>query len=99
MRETIAKVLMTALFKQVGNDYRASGLVSRSEVYSDDGVHAFYRLSKDPSKSIHVQGYPELSSHKSARVMAGLMDFERMMQVRRAGMVHASSFPEFGNGV
>jgi len=81
MREAI-----TQLFQAVGKDYSDRG-VAQLELHQGHDIHAFYRLSKSPSKVIHVQGYPGMSSPEQARVWARMMDYDKMMQIRTSETV------------
>lgn len=79
-RET-CRSKITALLQEVGDHYTESN-VAELDLHQGHDVHAFYRLSADPSKVIHVQGYPGMSSDEEARVWARLFDYDRMMESR-----------------
>lgn len=95
-----------ALFKEVGKHFEERDIASL-ELHESHDVHAFYRITKDPSKVIHVQGYPGLSSTKGVMVWARMMDYNKMMEIRDYGDVSIGneheatiqSFPNFGIGV
>lgn len=70
------------LLSEVGIDYLQKG-IAEFEIREAHDVHAYYRLTKDPSKVIHVQGYPGMSSDEEARVWARLMDYNKMMEIRQ----------------
>ena len=94
------------LFQKVGDDYSNSGFAELDLRKAHD-VHAFYRLSHDPSKVIHVQGYVGMSSDKGARVWARMMDYDKMIEIRECGRVSVGNeheatiqqFPNFEFGV
>lgn len=92
---------ITALFEEVGKHYREKGL-AESEVHQGHDVHAFYRLSQNPARVIHVQGYPGMSSDERARVWARMMDYDNMIAIRRNGGIsigneHKATVQEFPN--
>ena len=95
------------LLNEVGLHYTHRGVVSTTEYHSSHDVHAFYTLAADPSRVIHVQGYPGLSSENRARVRARMMDYEMMMALKDTGDVSVGNeheavvqeFPNFGHGV
>ena len=97
---------ITRLFQEVGERYAERG-AAELNLHQGHDVHAFYRISKDPSKVIHVQGYPGMSSEEKARVWARLMDYNKMMALRERpgisdGNEHEATvqtFPNFGNGI
>jgi len=97
---------ITQLFQKVGDDYHRRG-IAELELHQGHDVHAFYRLSHNPSKVIHVQGYAGMSTESKARVWARLMNYDKMMKVRKAGRVSAGNeheatiqrFPNFEMGV
>ncbi|MCK4588948.1 MAG: hypothetical protein KAT77_00770 [Nanoarchaeota archaeon] len=74
------------IFEEVGVHYQERGLVEL-DLRQDQDVHAFFRLTGDPSKAIHVQGYPGISSDEQMRVWARLMDYDKMMEIRSRGTV------------
>lgn len=77
---------ITKLFEEVGKDYQSKKF-AELELYQGHDVHAFYRLLSDPSKVIHVQGYPGMSDENQARVFARMMDYNTMMIIRNRGNV------------
>ncbi|KYK26712.1 hypothetical protein AYK26_07175 [Euryarchaeota archaeon SM23-78] len=77
MREEI-----TSVFEEVGRHYKERGVVE-PDIHQGHDVHAFYRLSKEPSQVIHVQGYPGLSDEKGMYVWARLLDYDKMMEIRQ----------------
>ena len=100
MNNQITKMMMI-LFSEVGDDYRERG-VAELDLHQSHDIHAFYRLSEDPTKVIHVQGYPGMSNEEEARVWARMMDYDKMMEVRAREMVsvgneHEATIQEFPN--
>lgn len=95
-REKISRVL-----SEVGAHYRERG-VAELELHQGHDVHAFYRLTADPSRAIHVQGYPGMSSEEKMKVAARLMDHAGMMEIRLKGTVsvgneHEATVERFSN--
>jgi len=94
------------LFSAVGANLESKGVAS-FELHELHDTHAFYRLTSDSDKVIHVQGYPGMSSEEKTRVWSRLFDYEKMMEIRTSGEVsigneHAASiqqFPKFESGV
>jgi hypothetical protein len=94
------------LFQEVGKHYY-DRCVACFEVHDEHDVHAFYRLSSAPSKVVHVQGYPGLSSAEQARVWARIMDYNKMIALRNSGTVSIGNeheaaiqqFPNFESGI
>ena len=97
---------VTDLLEKVGIDYRDRGL-AEFELHHDHDVHAFYRLTSDSSRVIHVQGYPGMSSETEARVWAREMNYFDMKDLRvdpkiSIGNEHDAvtrNFPNFEIGV
>jgi len=97
---------ISALLNEVGNHYQKRGV---AELYLHQGhdIHAFYRLSHDPTKVIHVQVYPGMSTEDGAIVYARMMDYDRMMEIRSSGIVSVGNeheatiqvFPNFKIGM
>jgi hypothetical protein len=95
------------LFMNVGKDYLNNGLLKEAEIKRGSDIHAFYRLSRNPSQVIHVQGYPGLSNDNEARVWARLMDYDTMVWLRdkrkaSPGNEHQATirfFPNFEMGI
>ncbi len=100
----IEREKITILFKEVGVHYEVKG-IAELDIHQSHDVHAFYRLIKNKSKVIHVQGYPGMSSEQEAHVYARLMDYDKMMESRTKGCSigneHAviQQFPNFISGV
>ncbi len=99
---------ITHLFREVAADYLRHGKLLGFEIFQvKKDTHAFYRLYHDPTKVIHIQGYPGMSSEAQARVYARMMDYEKMTDIRALGHVsvgneHAAvtqQFPNFGGGI
>ena len=98
---------ITQLFEDVGKDYETRKLITFFDIHQGHDVHVFYRLPRNIENVVHVQGYPEMSTEFEARVFARSMDYNKMMAVRKAGMVSignehytvVSTFPNFENGV
>ena len=99
----LMRELIIHLFKETGYNYHNRG-VAELELHQSNDVHAFYRLFKNPSKVIHIQGYPGLSSTYKAIVLARMMDYGRMMEIRNIEKVSIGNehkaviqlFPNFG---
>jgi len=91
---------LTALFTDVGKHYQARDKAT-FEVHQGNDVHAFYRLTGNPTRVIHVQGYHGFSSGQEAYVWARLMDYDRMMASRSGGCSigdeHGASVLQFPN--
>ncbi|PIN99845.1 hypothetical protein COT72_04635 [archaeon CG10_big_fil_rev_8_21_14_0_10_43_11] len=81
---TEKRARLTDLFEDVGNDYLQYN-VADPMVYQSHDVHAFYHLTTDLTKVVHVQGYLDMSSDKKARVLARLLDYEHMLNLREQG--------------
>ena len=95
-REKITKV-----FSDVGVHYKEKG-VADLDLHQGHDIHAFYRLCKDLSKVIHVQGYPGLSSDEKTHIWARLMDHDRMIAIRAGdersiGNEHDATIQNFEN--
>lgn len=75
---------ITNLFQAVAEDYQNS---AELELHQGHDVHAFYRLQKDPTKVIHLQGYPGMSNENQAHVFARLMDYQEMINIRNQGTI------------
>ena len=73
---------ITEIFSEIGTNYMVRGIVIGSEIHQNHDTHAFYRIAKDPSKVVHVQGYLGLSSEENMIVVARLMDYGIMMATR-----------------
>jgi hypothetical protein len=78
---------LSQLLKDVGDVFAMQNIVKSEVVEGGHDIHAFYRLVKDPSKVIHVQGYPGMSTEKNCMVSARLMDYNMMMKIRESGRV------------
>ena len=97
---------ITQLFQEVGKNYLNRG-VAELDLHQGHDVHAFYRLSGNPSKVVHVQGYAGMSSTEEARVWARMMDYDQMMEIRSRGGVSVGNehkattqqFPNFKRGI
>ena len=97
---------ITQLFEEVGRHYEDRE-VAELDLHQGHDVHAFYRLSADPSKVVHVQGYAWMSSDNEARVWARMMDYDKMIEIRREGGVSIGNeheattqeFPNFETGI
>lgn len=101
MREKI-----TQLLKEVGEDYESRD-VATFNIHQGHDVHAFYRLPRNTENLVHVQGYPGMSNEREMRVYARLMDYNKMITIRKAGGVSIGNeheavvkpFPNFQGGV
>ena len=97
---------LTRLFREVGDHYARRG-VAELDLRQGHDVHAFYRLSEDPSRVIHVQGYPGLSDEGGTLVWARLMGYTKLIEIRGServsvGNEHGATvqeFPNFGAGI
>jgi len=96
--------MITVILRGVGDYYQTKGVAELS-LHQGRDVHAFYRLAKDPTKVIHVQGYPGMSTDKQARVWARMMNYDKMIRLREGGVAigneHAATikdFPDFTAG-
>ena len=77
--------------------------IAETYIHQERDVHGFYRLSRNPQKVIHVQGYPGLSSFEEARFFARMMDYEKMQEsMRKVGEINGNeheaviqNFPNF----
>ena len=96
-----------ALFKDIGRCYHERN-VADTDIYTNGhDIHAFYRLRKQPSSVVHVQGYPGFSTSTEARVLARLMDYDAMQIARQDTKVSIGNehdavvrhFPNFTAGV
>ncbi len=87
IQEGLVRSNVGVLLREVGRGFERSGLVSSFEIFKEHDIHAFYRLSRDQDRVVHVQGYPGMSTESEARVFARLMDYNKMMEIRRAGGV------------
>lgn len=100
-RERITEVL-----EIVATNYKDKNIAT-SEIYQGHDVHAFYRLTANPNQVVHVQGYPGLSNDDQMAVWARLMDYDKMIAIRKEGRVsigneHGAAlklFWEFGFGL
>lgn len=98
---------IVGLFTDVADDYRNAHL-AETEIHAiGHDIHAFYRLTSDSSKVIHVQGYPGMSNDGNARVYARMMNYEKMLSIRNSGLVSIGNehdavimpFPNFEVGI
>ena len=96
-------VRIAAILVEVGRHYEERR-VAELEIHQDRDVHAFYRLTADRSKVVHVQAYPGMSSEEQMCVMARMKDYDRMMAIRAAepgvsiGNEHEAVTATFCNG-
>lgn len=93
--------MITALLLDVGKHFQEWGVASL-DLHQGHDVHAFYQLFHDPSKVIHVQGYPGMSSDLEARFWARMMDYHLMMDIRNRcdvsiGNEHEAAIQQFPN--
>lgn len=94
------------LFGRLARNYGFGGQVSDYTLYSpvEEDIHAFYTL-QGKSVTIHLQGYPGMSSEEGAMVMARTLDCAKLNEIRARGNVRVGSeteaviriFPNFGN--
>ena len=75
------------LFMKVAEDYFREQKIEEFSIHQEHDIHAFYRLSNEPSKVIHVQGYPGMSTGNETRISARIMDYDKLIEIRRTGNV------------
>jgi hypothetical protein len=96
-------VRIAAVLVEVGRHYEERR-VAELDLHQDNDLHAFYRLTTDPSKVLHVQTYPGLSTDEIMVVRPRMMDYDRMMAIRAAepgvsvGNEHEAVTATFCNG-
>ena len=83
---TIRMQRISSLFSSFGSVLLGEGRISELEVYQKHDVHAFYRLASNPDEVVHVQGYPGMSTNRQATILARVMDYDKMQEVRRRGL-------------
>lgn len=94
------------LLTKTGEDFAAQKLVEYELIEGHD-IHAFYRLCKNPSKVIHVQGYPGIGDEKEIMISARMMDYNEMIRIRESGRVSPGNehlavigiFPNFNSSM
>ncbi len=74
---------ITDMLEKVGKYFQEKRFVSDVEIYQGNDVHAFYRLANNFSQVMHVQGYPGISPDSEAYFWARLMDYAKMMELRK----------------
>ncbi|MDP3026777.1 MAG: hypothetical protein Q8N63_03645 [Nanoarchaeota archaeon] len=98
---------ITDLLTEVGEDYKKRE-IAIYKIHQGNDVHAFYRiLPRQTKEVVHVQGYPGMSTKSEMRVFARLMNYDRMLEIRKAGGVSIGNehdsvirpFPNFREGV
>ncbi|MBW2982289.1 hypothetical protein KY343_05400 [Candidatus Woesearchaeota archaeon] len=94
---------ITAVLAEVGYRYEELRSVAVLEMYQGHDVHAFYILTSDPSRVVHVQAYPEMSSDRKMSLMARLINYNMMMVIREnssasPGNEHAAVIERFEEG-
>src|SRR3989338_812518 len=98
---------ITGLLTEVGENYKKRE-VAVYRIYQGHDVHAFYRvLPRQTKEVVHVQGYPGMSTNSEMRVFARLMNYDRIMEIRKSGTVSIGNehnavikqFANFGNGL
>lgn len=98
---------ITSLLTEVGEDYKKRE-VAIYKIQQGHDVHGFYRiLPRQTKEVVHVQGYSGMSTESEVRVFARLMDYDKMMEIRKTGGIsigneHGAvikSFPNFRAGV
>jgi len=98
---------ITDLLTEVGEDYKKRE-VAIYKIHQGHDVHAFYRiLPRQTKEVVHVHGYPCISTKSEMRVFARLMNYDRMMEIRKDGGVSIGNehdsvirpFPNFREGV
>ncbi len=98
---------ITDLLTEVGEDYKKRE-VAVYKIHQGHDVHAFYRvLPRITREVVHVQGYPGMSTESEARVFARLMNYDKMMEIRKVGGFSIGNehdavikqFPNFREGV
>lgn len=81
---------ITQLFEKIGEKYEKRNLAVVN-IYQNNHVHIFCRLTKNLDKVIHIQGYPGNSNRKEIKVWARSMDYNKMMLIRKAEGVSVGS--------
>ena len=76
---------LIVLFNEVGIDYMQRLRIYGFGVYRGHDVHAFFGIHRGQDQVIHVQGYPGFSTEREGVVLARLMDYHRMMELRMGG--------------
>ena len=74
------------LFTELGKKYLTKNIAASFELNEGHDIHAFYRLANNPDRVIHLQGYPGLSEEDSIYLSARLRDYNKMMNIRKAGI-------------
>jgi len=74
------------LFTELGKKYLTKNIAASFELNEGHDIHAFYRLANNPDRVVHLQGYPELCEEGSIYVSARLRDYNKMMNIRQAGI-------------
>jgi|GEM_PF-2706020 len=69
------------LLAELGLQYTSRNVATIETHHSQD-IHAFYRLTANPQKIVHVQAYPVFSDSSKSIVRARLMNYDRMMLER-----------------
>ncbi len=72
---------VTAVLVEAGRNYKEKVLAT-TEIHIAHDIHAFYRLTADRSKVVHVQAYPGMSSENEMKIMARMMNYDVMMEIR-----------------
>jgi hypothetical protein len=77
---------LTVLFSDLGQRFKEREVASTAIIPGQvSDVHAFYRLTQMPTRTIHVQGYTGFSTREGAVVMGRLMDTDIMMEMDESG--------------
>ena len=80
--ENYKKILR--LFHHVREHYWQRGDVVWATIHQGKDIHLFLQPESDPSKVIHVQGYPEYKSEHGMKIYARIIDYERVMEISAA---------------
>ncbi|MFQ6009547.1 MAG: hypothetical protein ACE5J7_00265 [Candidatus Aenigmatarchaeota archaeon] len=76
---------INSLLNSLGHYYCKLGIVIDFHSHNEHDVHFFYELKKDPTKVMHIQGYPGLEcSEGKVNIWARVMDREKMLQIRES---------------
>lgn len=86
-RKNLVREKIVQLFTEVGTRYMERDVTefdlhNKGDIDQYARVHAFYRLSSDPSKVIHLKAYP--ADEQRVTVEMRLMDYNKVVEMRRS---------------
>lgn len=89
------------LFKETDRILRLKKFSEGTIIPSHD-IHGYFRLISTPDQTIHLQGYPGLSTEDEAIVLARLLDFNKALALTESGKVsvgneHEAQIRKFDN--